>query len=180
MGPKADAMALGFMLIGLAGDRRVHFFGLEAMAMKSFRCFKRSQVATWRGVVLERRGIAARFRLGSPIHEIHSSWRTRRASGGTPGTRGPCRPACFIRTYTQAIGLEFLVLQVGEGDDHEVELLQRPLRQLHHAGISQALHGMLEVDVGDLVADGELEGIILVLADEVEEPPAGVDITAGM
>src|SRR6185312_8606564 len=39
---------------------------------------------------------------------------------------------------------------------------------------------MPKVDVSDLVADGELQGIVLVLADEVEEPPADVDITPRM
>ena len=32
----------------------------------------------------------------------------------------------------------------------------------------------------DLVADGELQGIVLVLADEIEEPPADVDIAPRM
>ena len=71
-----------------------------------------------------------------------------------------------------------LTLQISQRQDHPVELAYRATAHRFEIGILQASDRVLQVDVGYLVSNGKLQGVVFVFTDQIKQPPVHIDVSA--
>ena len=182
MGPRADALALAAMLIGLLGVGvfLVRFSAQEAVDERLQRPRAWSRGIGWARMWLSRRRDLGLVPGGFPL--ILEPVRLGIIlESSEEGERLVPRPAGLEHLPGRPfVGGEILLLEVAARDHHGVEQQDgAELELLLDLGVLEAGDRVHLVDVRDLVGKDESQGVILVLGDPVEEASADVDIAAG-